>query len=102
MGAGIAQVCLQGGVEVVGREVSGELGERGRATIDHYLGRAVDKGRLDAATKDEAMGRLSLTTDLADLAGCDLVIEAADRKSTRLNSSHVEISYAVFCLKKKK
>src|SRR5438874_12150874 len=77
MGAGIAQVCLQGGVEVVGREVSGELGERARTTIDHYLGRAVDKGRLDAAAKDEAMGRLRLTTDLADLADCDLVIEAA-------------------------
>ena len=77
MGAGIAQVCLQGGVEVVGREVTAELGERARATVDHYLGRAVAKGRMAPEAKDEAMARLSLTTELADLAGCDLVIEAA-------------------------
>ena len=77
MGAGIAQVCLQGGVEVVGREVTAELGERARATIEHYLGRAVAKGRMVAADAETALGRLTLTTELADLAGCDLVIEAA-------------------------
>src|SRR3989442_4600953 len=36
------------------------------------------------------------------LAGVDLLLMPSDRKSTRLNSSHVRISYAVFCLKKKK
>jgi len=77
MGAGIAQVCVQGGAEVVGREVSAELGERARATIEHYLGRAVEKGRMGADERDAALARLSLTTDLADLADCDLVIEAA-------------------------
>jgi 3-hydroxybutyryl-CoA dehydrogenase len=77
MGAGIAQVCVQAGTEVVGREVSEELGERARARIDHFLGRAVAKGRLDQAEKDAAMGRLSLTTEVAELGGCDLVIEAA-------------------------
>src|SRR5689334_15567962 len=77
MGAGIAQVCLQGGVAVVGREVAADVGERARGTIAHYLGRAVEKGRMDAADRDAAIGRLSLTTELDDLAGCDLVIEAA-------------------------
>jgi 3-hydroxybutyryl-CoA dehydrogenase len=77
MGAGIAQVCLQGGVSVVGREVAAELGDRARTTIAHYLGRAVEKGRMDAAERDAALARLSLTTELDDLAGCDLVIEAA-------------------------
>jgi 3-hydroxybutyryl-CoA dehydrogenase len=76
MGAGIAQVCIQAGVATVGREVSDELAERGRATIDHYLGRGVEKGRMSEGEKDAALGRLTLTTDLADLAGCDLVIEA--------------------------
>jgi 3-hydroxybutyryl-CoA dehydrogenase len=76
MGAGIAQVCVQAGVETVGREVNDELAERGRATIDHYLGRGVEKGRMTQEEKDEALGRLTLTTDLADLADCDLVIEA--------------------------
>jgi 3-hydroxybutyryl-CoA dehydrogenase len=77
MGAGIAQVCVQGGVEVVGREVSAELGERAAARIGHYLTRAVEKGRMEQAERDEALARLQLTTDLGDLAACDLVIEAA-------------------------
>jgi 3-hydroxybutyryl-CoA dehydrogenase len=76
MGAGIAQVSVQAGFETVGREVSEELCERARGTIEHYLGRAVEKGRMTQDERDAALGRLSLTTDLADLAGCDLVIEA--------------------------
>jgi 3-hydroxybutyryl-CoA dehydrogenase len=77
MGAGIAQVSVQSGFETVGREVSDELGERGRTTIERYLSRGVDKGRLSAADRDAALGRLTLTTDLGELADCDLVIEAA-------------------------
>ncbi len=77
MGAGIAQVCLQAGLEVVGREVSPELGERARGRIDHYLSRGVEKGRLTQEEKDAALGRLTLVTDLADLGSCQLVIEAA-------------------------
>jgi 3-hydroxybutyryl-CoA dehydrogenase len=77
MGAGIAQVCVQGGVEVVGHEVGAELGERAAERIGHFLSRAVEKGRMEQADRDAAMGRLNLTTDLGDLAGCDLVIEAA-------------------------
>jgi 3-hydroxybutyryl-CoA dehydrogenase len=76
MGAGIAQVSVQSGFETVGREVSDELAERGRATIERYLGRAVEKGRLSEADRDTAVGRLTLTRDLADLADCDLVVEA--------------------------
>jgi 3-hydroxybutyryl-CoA dehydrogenase len=76
MGAGIAQVCVQAGVETVGREVNDELAERGRATIDRYLSRGVEKGRMSQEEKDAALGRLTLTTNLADLGGCDLVIEA--------------------------
>jgi len=77
MGAGIAQVCLQAGFEVVGREVESEHGERARERIDHYLARGVEKERLTQDEKDAALGRLTLTTDLADLADCQLVIEAA-------------------------
>jgi len=76
MGAGIAQVCVQAGVETVGREVTAELGERARARIAHYLGRGVEKGRLSAEERDAALGRLTTTTELSELAGCDLVIEA--------------------------
>jgi 3-hydroxybutyryl-CoA dehydrogenase len=76
MGAGIAQVSVQAGFETIGHEVSAELGERGRATIERYLSRAVEKGRLSEGERDAALTRLSLTTELADLADCDLVIEA--------------------------
>jgi 3-hydroxybutyryl-CoA dehydrogenase len=77
MGAGIAQVCIEAGVETVGREVSAELGEKARDRIAHFLTRKVEKGQLDAAARDAAVARLTTTTEIADLADCDLVIEAA-------------------------
>jgi 3-hydroxybutyryl-CoA dehydrogenase len=77
MGSGIAQVCLQAGLEVVGREVEPQLGEAARGRIDYYLSRGVDKSRMTAEEKDAALGRLRLVTDLAELASCGLVIEAA-------------------------
>jgi 3-hydroxybutyryl-CoA dehydrogenase len=77
MGSGIAQVCVQAGLEVVGRDVTPELGERGRARIDHYLSRGVEKGRLTQDEKEAALARLCLVTDLAELDSCQLVIEAA-------------------------
>ena len=76
MGAGIAQVCVQAGVETVGREVTADLGEKARDRIAHYLGRGVEKERLTAEERDAALGRLTTTTELSDLGGCDLVIEA--------------------------
>ncbi len=76
MGAGIAQVCVQAGVETVGHEVTPELAERGRATIERYLARGVEKERMTQDEMDAALGRLTLATDLGELARCDLVIEA--------------------------
>jgi 3-hydroxybutyryl-CoA dehydrogenase len=76
MGAGIAQLCVQAGVETVGREVSEELGERARERIAHYLGRGVEKGRLTPDERDAALTRLTTTTELSALEGCNLVIEA--------------------------
>jgi 3-hydroxybutyryl-CoA dehydrogenase len=76
MGAGIAQVSVQAGYETVGREVSDELAGRGRATIERYLTRGLEKERLTARERDAALERLTLTTELADLRDCDLVIEA--------------------------
>jgi 3-hydroxybutyryl-CoA dehydrogenase len=76
MGAGIAQISVQGGWETVGREITAELGERGRSTIERYLSRAVEKARMSEADRDAALERLSLTTELDDLVDCDLVIEA--------------------------
>jgi 3-hydroxybutyryl-CoA dehydrogenase len=77
MGAGIAQVSVTAGHETVGREISEELGQRGRATIERYLNRAVEKGRMTQDGRDAALARLTLTTELTDFADCNLVIEAA-------------------------
>jgi 3-hydroxybutyryl-CoA dehydrogenase len=76
MGAGIAQLCVEAGVDTIGREVSMELAENARDRIGHFLTRKVEKGQLEAGARDDAVARLSLTTALADFAACDLVIEA--------------------------
>ena len=76
MGAGIAQLCVQAGFETVGREMTPELAERGHAQVSRFLARNVEKGRMTAEERDAALGRLTLTTELGDLAGCDIVIEA--------------------------
>jgi 3-hydroxybutyryl-CoA dehydrogenase len=76
MGAGIAQVSITAGDDTIGREVTMDLAERGRATSERYLARAVEKGRLTEEERDAALARLTLTTDVGDLADCDLVIEA--------------------------
>jgi 3-hydroxybutyryl-CoA dehydrogenase len=76
MGSGIAQVCIQAGVPTVAIESSDELVERGRGRIDAQLARAVEKGRLDEGGRERLLGLLDATTDVASLAGCDLVIEA--------------------------
>jgi 3-hydroxybutyryl-CoA dehydrogenase len=77
MGAGIAQLAVEAGFETVGREVELSRAEAARDRIAHFLGRKVEKGQLEADARDAAVGRLRLTTDLADLRDCDLVIEAA-------------------------
>ena len=76
MGAGIAQLAVEAGFETVGREVSMELAERARDRIAHFLTRKVEKGRMEQADRDAAVDRLGLTTEVGDLAGCDLVVEA--------------------------
>jgi 3-hydroxybutyryl-CoA dehydrogenase len=76
MGAGIAQLAIEAGYETVGREVTSELGEKAHERIAHFLQRKVDKGRMSAPERDAALARLSIRTELGDLEGCDLVLEA--------------------------
>jgi 3-hydroxybutyryl-CoA dehydrogenase len=77
MGSGIAQLAVEAGFDTIGREVELERAEKARDQIAHFLTRKVEKGQLDERARDEAVGRLQLTTALADLADCDVVIEAA-------------------------
>lgn len=76
MGTGIAQVCAQAGIPVIGRDLTPELVERARRAIVGHLDRAVEKGRLDPAAREACLERLTFTVELAELAECDLVIEA--------------------------
>jgi 3-hydroxybutyryl-CoA dehydrogenase len=77
MGAGIAQLAVEVGLETVGREIELARAEAARDRIAHFLTRKVEKGRLEADARDAAVARLRLTSSLADLADCDVVIEAA-------------------------
>jgi 3-hydroxybutyryl-CoA dehydrogenase len=77
MGSGIAQLAVEAGFETVGREVDAERGEAARAQIAHFLTRKVEKGTLEQEARDAAVARLRVTTELPDLADCDVVIEAA-------------------------
>jgi len=76
MGSGIAEVAARSGYETVVREVTGELVEKGIQKIGGSLGKAVERGKLEASARDEAVARLSGTVKLEDLADCDIVIEA--------------------------
>ncbi|WP_109473897.1 3-hydroxyacyl-CoA dehydrogenase family protein [Ornithinimicrobium cavernae] len=76
MGAGIVEVFARGGLTVIGVESSQEYAERGRGILQASTDRAVARGKLDEAGQAEILGRITLTTDYADLAPADLVVEA--------------------------
>lgn len=76
MGSGIAEIAAKSGFEVRVREVNEEFLEAGRNRIKKSMDRAVAKEKLSAEDRDAAWDRLSFTTEVTDLADCDLVIEA--------------------------
>ena len=76
MGAGIAQVLLEGGREVVGRDIDDAALERARARIEGGLNRRVEKSQLSDEERRDALSRLTLVPDLDGLAACELVLEA--------------------------
>ncbi len=76
MGSGIAEASAKAGYETVIREVSDELVRKGLSRIERSLGKAVEKGKLEAGARDAARARVRTTTLLEDLADCDIVIEA--------------------------
>ncbi|HET6653111.1 MAG TPA: 3-hydroxyacyl-CoA dehydrogenase NAD-binding domain-containing protein [Nocardioides sp.] len=76
MGAGIAYSCARSGIEVVLKDVSVENAEKGKAYSQKLLDKQVQRGRLSEEKAAEVLGRITPTGDPADLAGCDLVIEA--------------------------
>jgi 3-hydroxybutyryl-CoA dehydrogenase len=76
MGSGIAQIAAMTGFETVVREVSDPVIDKSKSGIEKVLAKGIEKGKVTAEQRDAAMSRLSFTTDLAQLASCDIVIEA--------------------------
>jgi 3-hydroxybutyryl-CoA dehydrogenase len=76
MGSGIAEVCARAGLDVMVREVDEAAAEGGRARLIKSLDRGLTAGKMTEAERDEAVGKLHFTTDIADLADRQLVVEA--------------------------
>ena len=76
MGSGIVHVCAQAGYQVVAREVEEKVWKKAFEKIGGFMQKAVEKEKVTAADREAALARMSGTTDLGDLADCDLVIEA--------------------------
>ena len=76
MGGGVAELTAKAGLPTVVREVTPEVAERSRAGLQKSLDRALERGKLDEAAHEAALGNLSFTTEIGDLGDCDLVVEA--------------------------
>lgn len=80
MGAGIVEVLARNGVDVVAVEVDEDRAATGRERIQRSTDRAVARGKLSAESQTELLGRVKVTSSLAELAGCHLVIEAVPER----------------------
>ncbi len=82
MGGGIAHVSALAGYNVLIHDVSVDRIEKGIATINGNMARQVSGGKLEEAARKDAMDRIAAAASMADLAGADLVIEAATEDET--------------------
>jgi 3-hydroxybutyryl-CoA dehydrogenase len=76
MGAGIAEVLARAGLSVTAVEVTDGALQRGREHVEQSTGKAVARGKLDAAERDEILARIRFSTSMEDLAVAELVVEA--------------------------
>jgi len=76
MGSGIALTCLKQGMEVVLKDVSKAIAERGKEYIIRQLKELLEVGRITKSVQDDMLQQLTTTGDAADFETCDLVIEA--------------------------
>ena len=77
MGSGITLVCAQSGYPVIVSEINDELLNKGLSSINSFLSKSVEKGKVSQQDKDATLGRIKGTTSTKDFSECDLVIEAA-------------------------
>jgi 3-hydroxybutyryl-CoA dehydrogenase len=76
MGSGIAQVCARAGLETCVIEVDAARAAKARASIERSVQKGVERGKLTAAEGASTLAHIHTSTDLGDVASCDLVIEA--------------------------
>jgi len=76
MGSGIAKLVAQSGFNVVVQDINNEILSRALKSIEKNLDRLTEKGKLDKEAKREVMGRLKLSTDISEMEGVAVVIEA--------------------------
>jgi len=95
MGSGIAQVAAQAGYETVVREVEQKFLDKGLGGIQKSLGKFVEKGKMQQADMDACVGRLKGTTNLQDLADCDIVIEAIIENAQLKRDTYAELDKIV-------
>ncbi|GAA4285570.1 3-hydroxybutyryl-CoA dehydrogenase [Brevibacterium daeguense] len=77
MGSGIAEVLARKGLNVVVRDISEDTVAAGRQRVEQSFAKGVERGKMTASERDEALGRIEFTTDLGRMADRQLVIEAA-------------------------
>ncbi len=95
MGSGIAEVSARAGYETVVREVSEELLDVGLGRIRGSLDKAVEKGKLEPGAREDALKRLTGVVKVADLAECDLVVEAIVENLEQKRETFVALDQAV-------
>jgi len=82
MGAGIGHVAAQAGYDVLLQDISPQILEKALAGIGKNMEREIKREKITQADKDAALGRIRTTGKLAEVAGCDLIIEAATENET--------------------
>jgi 3-hydroxybutyryl-CoA dehydrogenase len=86
MGSGIAEVCARAGLDVLVTEANPDALAAGRKRVTKSLDRAVERGKLSGEARDEAMSRLTFTSDIGEFALIDLAVEAvAEIESVKLD-----------------
>jgi 3-hydroxybutyryl-CoA dehydrogenase len=95
MGSGIAIACVQAGLQVTISDVNDDLLLKGVRSIDSYLSKSIEKGKLSQQEKENFLSRIKGTTNLTDMVDCDLVIEAVLEKLDLKKSIFAELDKVI-------
>lgn len=100
MGAGIAYVSANAGIEVVLIDAAQEAADRGKSYSEGLLDKGIQRRKVTAEKKAEVLARITATTDYAALAGCDLIVEAVfeDMKVKAEVTARVEAAVGKICI----